>query len=283
MMMPEDVAKQGSAKPKPADEVVRYQSGNETIIQPGKSRDFRILTVLFNFGIGISIGIAITISLIMPAQLRSERDSAAEQVRTVGEELDNKTAAIADLEARVERLMEENGYLDQELSAYRGTDISVEASDNLLLAAAAYILGPADGVILNGDGVETPLIEIIANFMEAVPPEEVTVANPAYKELYDSIVSVKGKELGDYYFATGDELYRGQEYNSAIPYLARAFQYDKTNGDALYYLARSYDWIGETDKAKEAYAQVIELFPDTDKATNSDNRLVEINMTGASG
>ncbi|MDR0220499.1 MAG: hypothetical protein LBI54_03725, partial [Lachnospiraceae bacterium] len=35
MMMPEDVAKQGSAKPKPADEVVRYQSGNETIIQPG--------------------------------------------------------------------------------------------------------------------------------------------------------------------------------------------------------------------------------------------------------
>ena len=70
--------------------------------------------------------------------------------------------------------------------------------------------------------------------------------------------------------------YSHEDYQAAIPDLEKAYQYDATNGDALYYLANSYYSVGRSEDAKEAYKQVIELFPGTVKATKSATFLAEL-------
>ncbi|MCL2051658.1 MAG: tetratricopeptide repeat protein [Lachnospiraceae bacterium] len=275
MMMPEDLVK-GNGK-KSGDDVVRYQSGNETIIQPGRSRDFRILSTLFNFGIGISIGVAIAVSLILPGRLRQAQFAHAEQIRIIGEELDVKTAAINALELRERRLLDENENLAAELSEFLNDPVSDETSDNLLMAAALFIFGPTE----DDDEEEISHLEKIASYLDGVSLDELLGGDQAFKELYDSIISVIGTELGDLCYEVGYEYFRMEEYASAIPHLLRAFQYDPDNGEALWNLANAYEQNNEIDKAKEAYARVIEFFPDTDKARRADERLIEINITGA--
>ncbi|MCL2718075.1 MAG: tetratricopeptide repeat protein [Lachnospiraceae bacterium] len=275
MMMPEDMVK-GSGKNKAADDIVRYQSGNETIIQPGRSRDFRIFSTLFNIGIGIAIGVAIAVSLVLPGRLKQAQSNHADQIRIISEEMDIKTAAINALEQREKRLLDENENLTAELNEIRSVPLSSETSDNLLQVAALYILGPPED-----DDDEISQIERIAAYMDGVSLDELTYGDPAFKILYDSIIAVIGKELGDLCYETGYGFYRIEEFASAIPHLLRAFQYDPENGEALWNLANAYEQNNEIDKAKEAYAQVIEFFPDTDKARRADARLVEINITGA--
>ena len=273
MMMPEDMAK-GNGKSKTINDIVRYQSGNETIIQPGRSKDFRVFATLFNLGIGIAIGVAVAISLILPAQLKQAQSAQDAQIRTLSEEMDEKTATINNLEVRVKRLLDENESLDEALNEYRNAPLSLETSDNLLLAAASYILGPSE------EDEEITHIERIAAYLDSISQDELMDGDPAFQILYDSILAVIGKDLGDLCFDIGYDYFRAGEYVSAIPHLLRAFQYDTENDEALWNLAMAYDQNDETDKAKEAYAQVIEFFPDTDKARRSGERLVEINLGG---
>ena len=273
MMMPEDIARNNKSKAN--DDIVRYQSGNETIIQPRRSRDFRVFATIFNLGIGIAIGVAIATSLVMPGRVRQEQANHANQIRIISEEMDVKTATILELELGLKRLLDENENLSGELNEFRNAPLSDETSDNLLLAAATLILGPPE----DSDS-ELTQIERIAMFMDSVSIDEVMGGDPAHRELYESIIAVVGKELGDLCYAIGYDFFRVEEYASAIPHLLRAFQYDPTNGEALWNLANAYEQNNEIDKAKEAYAGVIEFFPDTDKARKSDERLIEINISG---
>ncbi|MCL2253098.1 MAG: tetratricopeptide repeat protein [Lachnospiraceae bacterium] len=275
MMMPEDVVK-GSHKHKNNDDSIRYQSGNETIIQPAKSRDFKIMSILFNFGIGISIGIAITVSLIMPGRLKQAQSDKANELRIMSEQMDQKTASIAELEQNLKKMSEElNGY-QRELDEYRNAPISTEAGDNLLFAAAVLINDSPQG----GEDEITP-IERIAAYLDVITQDELLEATSAFKALYESIIEVAGKELGDLCYDTGYDFYRNEEFASAIPHLFRAYLYDPENGEALWNLANAYEKNGDIDKAKEAYAQVIENFPNTDKARRSETKLVEINIVGS--
>ena len=69
MLLPEEGVK-NSSKKKKSEEIVKYQSGNETIIQPVNMKEGRGVTSLLNLGIGLAIGIAIAFFLILPARDR---------------------------------------------------------------------------------------------------------------------------------------------------------------------------------------------------------------------
>ena len=71
--------------------------------------------------------------------------------------------------------------------------------------------------------------------------------------------------------------YKKQDYDTAVTALTAAYQYDNTNGDALFYLANCYYEMGDTDQAKKIYDQVINDFPGTRKASNSEAKIAEIN------
>ncbi len=267
LAMPEEAVKGGVARKKSSREAIRYQSGNETIIQPGKTRDLKGASALFNMGLGVVIGLAIACSLILPAQIQKVKAETEDKARLVSEEMDTKTATIDELEQNVNVLTAENERLAAEVAEYEEAESNTAAVDNLLMASSLYLQNPED-------------LEGIASYMDMITLEEIAQSSAAFADLYESMLGAVGQPLGAICYEAGHADYRAGEYDKAIPNLLKAFQYDRENGEALLYLANSYRETGETDKAKEAYAQVIELFPDTEKANRADSYLAEISTSG---
>ena len=149
----------------------------------------------------------------------------------------------------------------------QGTDGALQATDGLMMAVNAYLENPED-------------IETIAGYMEALEVEEGAEEEKrtdSFETLRTGFLALVGEQLADYYDKLGDDSYRAENYEEAIPNLRRAYEYDNTNEDALFYLGNSYRETGDTDKAKEIYAQIMDNFPDTDKAGKAETYLAEIN------
>lgn len=271
MLMPEEAAKNAPKKKASKDNAVRYQSGNETIIQPVNTKESKGVSSLLNLGIGVIIGVAIACFLILPGQIQNAKADINSDLRIVSEQSDAKTATIDELEQKVQKLTDENTELSEALSSYQGTDGTLKATDGLMMAVSAYLKDPND-------------IQTIAACLEALDEEEgngkedsAQNKTEAFTALYDDFIALIGERLVEYYYNAGYASYRADDFEAAIPNLARAYQYDNTNGDALYYLANSYRRSGDDDKAKELYAEVIDRFPDTEIANRSETYMAEIN------
>ena len=269
MLMPEETAKNMPKKKAVTDRAVRYQSGNETIIQPVNVKEPKGVSTLLNLGIGVLIGIAIACFLILPAQIRNAKADINDQLRMVSEQSDAKTATIDELEQTAQKLTEENKELMDELAAYEGSSGASKAADGLMKAVRAYIENPAD-------------IETIASCLEELEEveadeEEEEQRTAEFTALYDKLIEMVGAELAIYYYNAGFSSYRIEDYEAAIPNLQRAYQYNETNVDALFNLANSYRRSNDEVKAKEIYAMVIDNFPGTELANRSETSLAEIN------
>lgn len=249
--------------------VMRYQSGNETIIQPVKMKENKGASTLLNLGIGIVIGIAIACCLILPARIQNVKANVNDELRTVSEQSDAKTATIDELEQQVASLTGENTQLKEALSSYEGTDGTLRASDALMMAVQAYLLDQTD-------------TEGVASYLEMLEKEEADGNAEDYKTdsftaLYDELLLLAGPQLASYYYDRGYENYKAEDYEAAIPDLERAYYYDRMNSEALFYLGNSFRRNNQEDQAKEIYAQVIDNFPDTERAAKAETYLAEIN------
>ncbi len=266
MLMPEEAAKNIPRKKAVSDEIIRYQSGNETIIQPMNVKEKKGVSSLLNLGIGVIIGIAIAVFLILPAKIQDAKADINSELRVVSEQSDAKTATIDELQQKVQSLSDENTRLSEELTSYQGTDGALQATDGLMMAVSAYLTNPED-------------IETVAGYMEALEEKEGEEVNKtaSFENLQENFLTLVGEKLATHYYDIGYESYRDEDYESAIPNLERAYSYNVTNGDALFYLGNSYRRSGNDDKAKEIYAKVIDEFPDTQKARDAETYLAEIN------
>ncbi len=266
MLLPEEGVKQTPRRKQKSDDVVKYQSGNETIIQPVNIRDGKGVTSLLNLGIGVIIGIAIAIFLILPARIQASRADIDEDLRKVGEQLDTKTATIDELQQQINELTKNNGDLQQDLEAYLGTDGKLRSVESLLKAADAYLTNPEE-------------VTVVADYLEEIVQDENEDTgdnSESFESLYNTLLALVGPSVAQAYYDDGYEAYRQENYADAIPNLEKAFRYDATNGDALYNLANSYYRTGDEEKARTTYRQVIELFPGTEKASKSEGFLEEM-------
>ncbi len=266
MLTPEEGIKNPSKKKRKSDDVVKYQSGNETIIQPVNMKEGKGVTSLLNLGLGMLIGVAIAVFLILPARIQTAKASVDENLRKVSEQSDAKTATIDELRLQVEQLTESNNNLQQDLEAYLGTDGTLRSVDSLMKAADAYLTNPEE-------------VTVVADYLEEIETQNAegeTNNSEAFENLYNTLLALLGPDIAKSYYDDGYEAYRQENYADAIPNLEKAYKYDATNGDALYNLANSYNRTGETAKAREAYRQVIELFPGTEKARKSETFLEEM-------
>lgn len=266
MLLPEEGVKPSSRKKQRSEDVVKYQSGNETIIQPVNIREGKGVTSLLNLGIGIIIGLAIAVFLILPARIQASRADIDEQLRKVSEMSDAKTATIDELQLQVNELTQRGEDLQQDLEAYLGTDGKLRSVESLLKAADAYLTNPEE-------------VTVVADHLEEIVQEgaEETVDNSeSFESLYNTLLALVGPSVSKAYYDDGYEAFRQENYDDAIPNLEKAFKYDAANGDALYNLANSYYRSGDMEKAREAYRQVIELFPGTEKANRSEGYLEEM-------
>lgn len=270
MLTPEEPAKGTGKKKNVSNGVMRYQSGNETIIQPVNKKEVRGVSTLLNLGLGVVIGAAIACFLILPGRIQAARADINDQLRVVSEQSDSKTATIDELEQKVQKLTDDNAKLTEDLAAYQNTSGAVMVSDGLMMAVNAYLEEPEN-------------IERIASYLETIDAGEEDgedaekERSEAFTALYDRLLETLGSSLVDFYYNAGYDSYRAENYEEAIPNLQRAWQYDNTKSEALFYLGNCYHRNGDDDKAKETYALVIDNFPDTDFANRSETALAEIN------
>lgn len=269
MVLPEDGVK-GSSKKKKSDEVVKYQSGNETIIQPVNIKEGRGVTSLLNLGIGLAIGIAIAFFLILPARIQTAKATIDEDLKKVSEQSDAKTATIDELQQQLGELQTQNEALQQDLSAYMGADGSLQSVESLMKAAGAYLTNPED---------ITTVVGYLDEIESEKAKEEGQESSEAFDSLYNTLFALVGPQIAESYDEEGHNAFWAGNYEEAIPNLAKAYQYDATNGQALFDLANSYYRLGDEAKAKELYEEVIRLFPNTEKADKSEGFLAEMGTT----
>ena len=270
MLAPEEGVRNAPKKKVVSDQVVRYQSGNETIIQPMNKKEKKGASTLLNLGLGVVIGVAISCFLILPGRIQITQAEIQDQLRLVSEASDAKTATIDELEQKVQNLTDENKKLAEDLSVYQDSTGAMMVSDGLMMAVNAYLEEPEN-------------IERIAAYLETVDAQdedEETAGgerSQAFEALYGKLLELTGSKLVDFYYNTGYESYRAEDYEKAIPDLKKAWRYDQTKSEALFYLANSYYRSNDQDKAKETYALVMDNFPNTDFAAKAETALAEIN------
>ena len=255
----------GMGNRKKSVDTVKYLRGNETIIQPLNERDSKGMATLGNIVVGIIIGLAAACFLILPAQVQSAKQGIDEELKIVNEEMDVKTAKIAELEQDIKTLTSEKEKLQAELVGYTGEDGKLSALDNLLYAAYLYMMDSTD-------------TSSVAGYLDLIDEDMVITAGEAFENVYNYLRSAVGTSVGKSYYDTGMEAYQNESYEEAIDYLSKAFTYDNTNGEALYNLGNAYRKAGDTANAIATYQQVIELFPNTEKANRSQSFINDLNV-----
>ena len=252
----------GGGRKKTVDSV-KYHRGNETIIQPLNTHESKGMATLLNIILGIVIGVAAACFLILPAQVQNAKQDIDAELKTVNEEMDAKTATIAELEQNIKTLTAEKEKLQLELAGYTGEDGKLSAVDNLLNAVDIYMKTPED-------------TNAVAEYLDMIDENIVDTAGKAFESVYNYLRMQVGTSVGKSYYDTGMEAYQNESYEDAIEYLTRAFSYDSTNGEALYNLGNAYRKSGDNANAIATYQQVIELFPNTEKANRSQSFINEI-------
>lgn len=263
MLQSDENASGQNKKKKATDDVVVYQSGNETIIQPLNVKEPIQSNAFVNIIIGLLVGLAVGIFLIAPARIKHEQQANVDELKQVSENLDAKTAEAAELSSRVSALEEENTVLKEEIEGYTGDNGQIRTVDALLDTAKAY-LDDAEDYETIGDmlyGIDTDYVE--------------NEASDAYKQLYYKLMESVGPQIAKNLYDSGYTAVHQSDYTTAIEDLEKAWYFDQTDGEILYQLAQAYRLSENKEKAKETYEKVVELFPDSTIANNAQQYLEE--------
>ena len=242
-----------------SEEVVKYKSGNELIIQPVNVKEPKksggwILGLLA----GLAIGAAAVWFLILPARENAVREDMTVKQTELGDEVDRRNTEISRLTQQVESLQNEKQGLEEQLEELNGVNGRMGSIEMLLNAVYVYLKSPSDTEQLS-EAMAQVDVDVIRN---ASTPEVV-------RNIYSEILGAAGETLAKSYYDTGYDAYRSQDYETAIENLERAVSYDAGNEEALYALSLCYMEKGDTQAAIESFKKVTELFPDTQKAGQS--------------
>lgn len=248
-----------------SDEAIRYNSGNEMIIQPLKKSPISRSNSIWGIVLGIVLGVAAACFLILPQRVQSINSSNQEKIARISEESDSKSAQIVSYEQQIAKLQDEIDKLGEQVTDYEGVDSTSAAMNSLMKAVNLYMEDSSD-------------IEGIAEALAGIDLDVISAdVSPEFTSLYDFLMTKVGKELAESYYDTGYTAYKSDDYETAIKNLSKAYQYDNTNVNTLYYLGNAYYASGDTVKAKEVYDAVITNFPDTQSAQAAETKLAEIN------
>lgn len=240
---------------KKKDDIVRYQSDNEVIIQPVSVKEPKsnIFSTLINVAVGLVIGLAAMYFLVVPAAVMDAQNDAQKSITEIANQSDAKTARIQELESQLDKLTTENQELSDKLAGYVGTDGTLKNVDYLMNAAKVYL--------------ETADVEQTAEQLEMIEADFAAEdTSESFTNLYDLLIQTIGPKLCEKYYNEGYTAYRNEEYETAIELFTKAVSYDATHVEALYNLGNAYRLSGDTQKAIDTYDKVVELFPDTERA-----------------
>ncbi len=257
MLAPDDSETPQTRKKK--DDIVRYQSDNEIIIQPVnvKEQKSNLVSTLINVAVGLVIGLAAMYFLVVPGAVLDAQNEAKESYTKVAEQLSAQQSRVQELESKLDKATKENTQLSEKLAGYVGTDGTLKNVDYVMNAAKLYL--------------ETKDAAQTAQQLEMIESELVLEdVSESFRNLYTLLLQLIGPDLCKQYYDEGYTAYRNQEYTTAIELFLKAVKYDATHVDALYNLGNAYRMNGDIQNAIDTYDKVNELFPGTDRARRSN-------------
>ena len=240
-------------KPK-NDELISYQSGNETIIQPRYLKDNSAIGTIINMVIGIAIGIAITAFLVVPGVRRQVQNTAKEEVVEANNTIASKNQTISSLEAQIDDL---TAQINDSKTCVEDYQSRISSYEQLLAAYVAYAAKDT---------------ETAGTALGNVNPDYLTEES---RQIYETINTEVNAEYISTLYREGTSAYSAQEYEVAIEKLGKVIEMNETyeDGNALYYLAQAYRRNDDLATAKIYYQKVVDLYPGTERAATAQNYL----------
>lgn len=238
-------------KPK-NDDLISYQSGNETIIMPKRFRESSLGGTLGYILIGLIVGVAATVFLIVPGVKSKIKEDAKNSLLDANDTISNNAITISDLERQIEDLQNQ---IDESESKDSEEKAKTAAYEDLLNAYVAYTsedtvsagsyLEKIDSSMLSGQALET------------------------YNTINDSVSATYLEDL--YNEAYG--YYTAYDYENAAKSFQKIVDQDESyrDGSAAYYLAQSYRKLEKVEDAKKYYQYILDNYPGTEKANTAAN------------
>lgn len=236
------------------EELISYQSGNETIIQPKYLKDTSAIGTIINMVIGIAIGAAIVFFLVVPGVKRAAVNDAKSQVLEANDALSSKNQTITSLQSQVDDLTAKVSEAQESEESSAG---KVSSYEQLLTAYEAYTQNDIEAA---GNALENVNVDYLSN---------------SAKTIYDTVNAQVNAEYLATMYKEGSAAYQARKYTEAIEALKKVTDLDETyeNGNAIYYLAQSYRKNEDMDNARIYYQKMVDLYPNTERAANSQNYL----------
>ena len=243
--------KSPSKKPKD-DDLISYQSGNETIIMPKRFKESSLGSMLAYIVTGLIVGAAVTAFLIVPSVKNQAREDAKQQILEASDTISSNGQTIKDLEQQVSDLQAQ---LDEEANNNEKVADQIKTYERLLNAYVSYT---ADDVIAAGQALDKVNTSYLSKKAKSI-----------YKDLNDEVRS----QYLDKLYQEGYGYYQRGKYEDAITDLQKIVdeEEDFQDGSAAYYLAQSYRKNGDLDSAKPYYQYVIDKHPGTERARTTQN------------
>ena len=243
--------KSPSKKPKD-DDLISYQSGNETIIMPKRFKESSLGASLAYIVTGLVVGAAVTAFLVVPNVKNQAKEDAKQQILEASDTISSNGQTIKDLEKQISDLQDQ---LEEEANNNEKVADQIKTYERLLNAYVAYT---SDDVISAGQALDKVNTSYLSKKAKSI-----------YKDLNDV---VRAQYL-DKLYPEGYGYYQRGKYEDAITDLQKIVdeEEDFQDGSAAYYLAQSYRKNGDLDSAKPYYQYVIDNHPGTERARTSQN------------
>lgn len=249
-------AQSKNKKAKVDDDLLTYQSGNETIIMPKRFKESSLGESLLYIVIGLVVGIAATCFLIVPSIKKNAVDDAKTKLLEANDMHTTDTQTIKALEAQIETLQSEVQSVSSDSEEIQSQVNSYEQLLN------AYVVYTGGDVLQTGKLLENVKTDLLTEkALTIYNTLETTIQEDYMKELY--------KE--------GYEFFSEGRYDDAIQDLKKVIKFDMDyeEGKAAYYLAQCYRKNNDLKSAKKYYRYVIENYPGTERAKTAENYVEE--------
>ncbi len=246
----------------PVQDIITYQNGNDTIIQPVGTKEKRGFSSIINIVIGLVIGIAISWYLILPGKISMATKEDNEKFMAVSEELAAEKASHQEDVKRAETVEAQNQELSRQIDELTGTNGATSENDKLLRAALLYLEDPAN----SGKVMEE---------LKDIGPDYLSGSSESFRALYDKVLEMaSGSALTDY-IDIAKEALKTKDYKTAIEYYSKVCELAPDNSDYLMELAYAYRESQDTEKANEIYRRIMSDFPETQNALDAAEYITE--------
>lgn len=234
-------------KKKKKDDILTFQSGNETIIMPRTFTEVSTVHTLVNIVIGIILGACVCIFLIVPNMRAKETSSVNATLKEVNENLATKEQTIAELEDEIDQI---KGTLDDANKSLEDSDTKLNSYKQLI---NAY------NFVVNED------LENAGNALAAVNVDDLS---DDIKALYESLNTSINEQYIVLLYNTGYSAYNSSNDEAAIENLTKVvtMEEDYEDGNAMYYLAQSLRRSGDVEASIPYFTRFVELHPGTQRA-----------------